>query len=60
MLAWYIRVPQRQAVLPVVLLLLSLADALALRHCFFTNQPGHCISQRQCCEFHGLPRRCAG
>lgn len=59
-LAWYIWIPQRQAVLPVVLLLLSLADALALRQCFFTYQPGHRVSQRQGGQFHCLPRRCAG
>lgn len=60
MLAWYIWIPQRQTVLPVVLLLLSPADALALCQCFFTNQPRHRISQRQGCEFHRLPRRRAG
>ena len=60
MLAWYIRVPQRQAVLPVVYLLLSLADALALCQCFFTNQPGHRICQGQGRQFHRLPCRRAG
>lgn len=60
MLAWYIWIPQRQTVLPVVVLLLSLADALSLCQCFLAYQPRHCIGQRKCRKLHGSPRGCAG
>lgn len=37
-----------------------LANSLALCQCFFTNQSGHCVGQRECRKLHGVPRRSAG